>query len=68
MSSQNLPSIYARLPQTKWLSQDFLRILMLRLVVSITPVQALVSGITVQLQSMETGNDLGEAVILQHHG
>lgn len=41
---------------------------MLRLVVSITPVQALVSGITVQLQSMETGNDLGEAVILQHHG
>ncbi|MEW1982965.1 hypothetical protein [Pseudarthrobacter oxydans] len=57
MSSQNFPSIYARLRQIKRLSQDFLRIVALRLVLSITPVQALVSSITAQIQVMETEND-----------
>ncbi|MFJ6268613.1 hypothetical protein ACIQG8_01355 [Pseudarthrobacter oxydans] len=61
VSSQNFPSIYARLRQIKWLSQDFLRIVALRLVLSTTPVQGLVSVITTQLQSFEVSNEFSQS-------
>lgn len=61
VSSQNFPSIYARLRQIKRLSQDFLRIVALRLVLSITPVQGLVSDVTAQLQSLEARNEFSRS-------